>query len=61
MRVWLIILGNAGCVLHSVALAELAPRISALGIAFVLAQAAFVTLVACLEYAGLRRAVAATA
>ena len=59
--VWLIILGNAGWVIQSVALVELSPTISALGIAFVLAQAAFVTVIACLEYAGLRRAAAATA
>lgn len=59
--VWLIILGNAGWVIQSLALVELAPSVSALGTAFVLAQAAFVTVIAALEYAGLRRAVAATA
>lgn len=56
--VWLIILGNVGWVVQSIALVGLAPTISMLGIAFVLAQAAFVTLLACLEYAGLRRAAA---
>lgn len=59
--VWLIILGNAGWVVQSIALVELAPTISALGMAFVLAQAAFVTALACLECAGLRRAGAAVA
>jgi hypothetical protein len=59
--VWLIILGNAGWVAQSLGLIAIAPTISALGIAFVAAQAAFVTLVMGLEYIGLRRAVAATA
>ena len=59
--VWLIILGNAGWVVQSIALVQLTPRISALGTAFVLAQAAFVTVLACLEYVGLRRAAAAVA
>ncbi len=59
--VWLIILGNAGWVAQSLALIGMAPAISAPGIACVVAQAAFVSLVACLEYTGLRRAVAATA
>jgi len=59
--VWLIILGNAGWVAQSLALVAIAPAISALGTAFVVAQAAFVTAIAGLEYAGLRRAVAAAA
>lgn len=59
--VWLIILGNAGWIAQSLALVKITPTISALGTAFVLAQAAFVALVAAMEYAGLRRAVAATA
>lgn len=61
LLVWLIILGNAGWVAQSLGLIAISPTISALGTAFVVAQAAFVTLIACLEYAGLRRAAAATA
>ncbi len=59
--VWLIILGNAGWVAQSLGLIAISPSISALGIAFVAAQAAFVTVIAALEYTGLRRAAAATA
>ena len=59
--VWLIILGNAGWVAQSLGLIAISPTISPLGTAFVAAQAAFVTLVAGLEYAGLRRAAAAIA
>lgn len=59
--VWLIILGNVAWVAQSLGLIVISPSISALGIAFVAAQAAFVTVIAALEYAGLRRAVAATA
>lgn len=57
--VWLIILGNASWIAQSLGLIAVSPSISALGIAFVTAQAAFVTLVMGFEYAGLRRAVAA--
>ena len=57
--VWLIVLGNAGWVAQSFGLIAVSPTISALGIAFVAGQAAFVTLVAWLEYVGLRRATAA--
>lgn len=57
--VWLIILGNAGWVAQSFGLIAISPSISALGTAFVAAQAAVVTAIACLEYAGLRRALAA--
>jgi hypothetical protein len=59
--VWLIILGNAGWVVQSLALITISQTISALGIAFVASQAAFVAVMAALEYAGLRRAAAATA
>ena len=60
LLVWLIILGNAGWVVQSLSLIAVSPSISALGTAFVLAQAAFVTVVMSLEYTGLRRALAAT-
>ena len=56
--VWLIILGNAGWVAQSLGLIAISPTVSPLGTAFVGAQAAFVTLLMVLEYAGLRRAAA---
>lgn len=61
LLIWLIILGNAGWVAQSLGLIAVSPTISALGTAFVAGQAAFVTLVASLEYVGLRRAAAANA
>jgi hypothetical protein len=61
LLVWLIILGNVGWAAQSFGLIAVSPTISALGLAFVAGQAAFVSLIAALEYAGLRRAVAATA
>ena len=61
LLVWLIILGNVGWVAQSFGLIAVSPTISALGIAFVAGQAAFATVIAALEYAGLRGAVAATA
>ena len=61
LLVWLIILGNVGWVAQSFGLIAVSPTISAVGITFVAGQAAFVTLVAALEFAGLRRALAATA
>jgi len=54
--VWLIILGNAAWVAKSLGVIALFPAISGLGIAFVAGQAAFVAVIASLEYSGLRRA-----
>lgn len=56
--VWLIILGNAAWVVKSLGVIAIFPQISALGIAFVAGQAAFVALMAMLEYSGLCRAAA---
>lgn len=56
LLVWLIILGNVAWVAKSLGVVVLFPAITALGTAFVLAQAAWVALMAWLEYAGLRRA-----
>lgn len=56
MFVWLVILGNAAWVAKSLVLAFGHPEITPLGIAFVTGQAAFVLLMAILEYAGVRRA-----
>lgn len=53
--VWLVIGGNALWVLGSLAVLALSP--TALGYAFVIAQAAAVAVLAELEYIGLRRAV----
>ncbi|MDQ8757725.1 hypothetical protein RCO27_15965 [Sphingosinicella sp. LHD-64] len=58
MFVWLVILGNAAWVAKSLALAFGHPEITPLGIAFVTSQAAFVLLMAILEYTGVRRATA---
>jgi len=54
--VWLIVIGNIAWVAKSIAVVAVIPTITALGTAFVAAQAAFVALMAWLEYAGLRRA-----
>lgn len=56
--VWLVILGNAAWVAKSLILAFGHPEITPLGIAFVTSQAAFVLLMAILEYTGVRRATA---
>lgn len=56
LLVWLVILGNLAWVAKSVGVILLFPAITALGAAFVLAQAAWVALMAWLEHAGLRRA-----
>jgi len=56
--VWLVILGNAAWVAKSLILVFAHPDITPLGIAFVTSQAAFVLLMAILEYAGVRRATA---
>lgn len=54
--VWIVILGNLGWTAESFALiAQSQPAITALGIAFVSAQALVVLCLAALEYGGLRR------
>lgn len=61
LGVWLVILGNVGWVLASIGLlASGAIEPNAVGVAFVLAQAAAVAALAALEYMGLQRAVRAT-
>jgi hypothetical protein len=58
--VWLIVLGNAGWVAASLALlAVISPN--GLGVAFILAQAAAVAVLALLEHSGLQRSGAAMA
>ena len=54
--VWVVILGNLGWTAESLFVAFGQPGITALGTAFVAAQAAAVLGLACLEYAGLRAA-----
>lgn len=54
--VWLIVLGNVAWVAKSLGVILLFPTITALGTAFVVAQAGWVMLMAALEYSGLRRA-----
>lgn len=59
--VWLVIVGNIAWVAKSLIIAFVFAGITALGIAFVLAQAAVVLSLALLERLGLRRALAAAA
>lgn len=55
LPVWLIILGNAGWVVASLAVLAVVPSIGKLGVAFVLAQAAVVAFLAYLEWRNLYR------
>lgn len=59
--VWVVILGNVAWVTKSVVVAFVFAGITALGLAFVLGQAAVVLSLALLERLGLRRALAAAA
>lgn len=55
LPVWLIVLGNVGWVLASLAILAEVPSVTSLGFAFVLAQAAVVALFAYLEWRDLSR------
>nr|WP_294847460.1 hypothetical protein [uncultured Sphingomonas sp.] len=59
--VWLVIVGNLGWVVASLALIASLPGIAPLGILFVLAQASVVLLLSALEARGLRQTSAAIA
>ncbi|GAA4001763.1 hypothetical protein [Sphingomonas humi] len=61
MLVWVVILGNLGWVLASLAALRLAPDITGLGYAAVLGQAAAVLLFAALEWRGMRGSALASA
>lgn len=52
---WLIVVGNVGWVLASIALAAGIIKPNALGVAFILAQAATVAWLTWMEYAGLKQ------